>query len=277
MEVGVFSRTYETGDLHETYRLMKADGIRRTQFNLSNAGLPTMAEKFSDADIERIKKITAEEKIILDVLSGTFNMIDPDEDAREKGIREFKTQCEVAAALNIPIVSLCTGSKNPQSKWKWHDDNLKESSWDDLRRTTEKIIRYAEDNKVILGVETEASNIVCTPEKSRKYLDETGSPNLKIIMDGANLFRPEQVKDMKKVLDEAFEILGKDIVIAHAKDLNFDGEKISFCGAGEGILDFPYYIDLLKKFNYDGALIMHGLPAEKVAADRKFLDDILKG
>ena len=78
-------------------------------------------------------------------------------------------------------------------------------------RTTERIIRYAEESNVILGVETEASNIVCTPAKARKYLDAVGSPHLKVIMDGANLFRPEQVKDMRAILDEAFDLLGGDI------------------------------------------------------------------
>ena len=211
MELGIFSRTYEIDDLRETYRRMKSAGIRRTQLNFSNAGLPTMAEEYRDEDIARIRRISVEEGIALDAVSGTFNMIDPDEEARERGCREFRTQCRAAAALGIPLVSLCTGSKHPKSKWTWHDDNLKDSAWDDLMQTTERIIRYAKESNVILGVETEANNIVCTPAKARKYLDAVGSPHLKIIMDGANLFRPEQVKDMRAVLDEAFDLLGGDI------------------------------------------------------------------
>ena len=275
MELGIFSRTYEIDDLRETYRRMKAAGICRTQLNFSNAGLPTMAESYRDEDIARIRRISEEEDIALDAVSGTFNMIDPDEEVRARGCREFRTQCQAAAALSIPLVSLCTGSKHPKSKWTWHDDNLKDSAWDDLMRTTERILRYAEEYNVILGVETEASNIICTPAKARKYLDAFASPHLKIIMDGANLFRPEQVKDMRAVLDEAFDLLGADIVSAHAKDLSLDG-TVSFVAAGEGVLDVHYYLSLLKRSGYNGTLIMHGLSEQQVPKSKAFLDHILQ-
>lgn len=274
LSVGIFSRTYEAADLKLTYNRMKKHGICHTQFNLSNAGLPSLPDFVEDEKLEEIKRLTGENGIFLDALSGTFNMIDPDEEARKRGISQFALQCRVASVLEIPVVSLCTGSKNPVSKWKWHEDNLKQSSWDDLLRSTEQILKYAEENHVILGVETEASNIVCTPERARKYLDIFDSPHLKIIMDGANLFRPSQVEDMDQVLEEAFDILGKDIVLAHAKDLSFDG-NVAFVAAGKGILNFKYYVELLKESGYDGALVMHGLSEAQVPESKKFLEEII--
>lgn len=274
MEIGVFSKTYETSDLRDTYRRMTGQGIYHTQFNLANAGLATLPENIRDEDIEYIRKLTEEFGITIDAITGTFNMIDPDEEARRKGCSQLAVQCRIARELNIPMVTLCTGSKNPESKWKWHDDNLKRASWDDLMRSTEAVLKYAEDNHVYLGVETEASNIVNTPARARKYLDTVGSPWLKIIMDGANLFCPRQVPDMKNVLSEAFDLLGGDIVLAHAKDFSLDG-ALSFVAAGQGILDFPYYIGLLKKSGYDGALIMHGLSEQQVPESMRFLEGML--
>lgn len=271
MEIGIFSRTYETKDLEETCCRMRDDGIRHTQFNLSNAGLPTLPDHCSDKDIDRILRITGEYGIILDALSGTFNMIDPDEDARIRGCRQFAVQCSIAAALHIPIVSLCTGSKNRESKWKWHDDNTSQEAWDDLMRSTEAILPAAEKYNIILGVETEASNIINTPEMARKYLDTAGSDHIRIIMDGANLFLPDRLPHMHEVLDQAFRLLGKDIVIAHAKDFSCDGKKISFVAAGKGQLDYPYYIRLLKNAGYDGPLVMHGLSADEVPESAEYL------
>ncbi|NLL75697.1 MAG: sugar phosphate isomerase/epimerase [Clostridiales bacterium] len=274
MELGIFSRTYETNDLEETYRRMKAHGIVHTQFNLLNAGMPTLPEDFEERKIEEIKMITDKHRIALDALSGTFNMIDPDIEARKRGCSQFEKQCRIARLLNIPIVSLCTGSKSTESKWKWHEDNEKQSSWDDLMRSTETILKYAEDNHIILGVETEASNIINTPEKARKYLDTVGSPNIKIIMDGANLFHDNQASDIPHILREAFDILGKDIVLAHAKDFSLRGD-IEFVAAGRGILDFKYYISLLNAVRYKGALIMHGLSEEQVPASKQFLEEAI--
>ena len=274
MELGIFSRTYESKDLEETYRRMTAQGIYHTQLNLGNAGMPILPEAIEERGIEEIRRLTGKYKITLDALTGTFNMINPDAEAREKGCEQFKIQCRTARMLDIPVISLCTGSKNPESKWKWHEDNRKQSSWDDLMRSTDTILKYAEDNHVVLGVETEASNIICTPARARKYLDVYQSPHLKIIMDGANLFRPEQAGDMDKVLQEAFDILGKEIALAHAKDFSFDG-GMEFVAAGEGCLDFRYYVALLNRTGYQGAFLMHGLSEEQVPKSKKFLEEIM--
>lgn len=275
MQIGVFSRTYELSDLEETYRRMRGHGLSHTQFNLSNAGLPTLPAHVTDEALAHIQTLTAAYGITLDALTGTFNMIDPDETAREQGCQQFAEQCRIARELGIPIVSLCTGSKNPESKWKWHDDNLKDASWADLMRSTERVLKCAEDNHIILGVETEASNIINTAQRARKYLDTVGSPSLKIIMDGANLFRPEQVSDMQNVLTEAFALLGKDIVLAHAKDIALD-QSIAFTAAGQGCLDYKTYLRLLKQTKYDGPLIMHSLSEQQIPDSKRFLEAMLR-
>ena len=62
---------------------------------------------------------------------------------------------------------------------------------------------------------------------------------------------------MEQVLREAFDALGKDIVLAHAKDFSL-ADGITFVAAGEGKMDFPLYIRLLKVFGYNGPLVLHG-------------------
>lgn len=282
-ELGIFSRTYATRDLEETCRRMAEHGLFHTQFNLSNAGLDTLPEKVEDGRLQEIREITDRYGIRLDALSGTFNMIDPDTERRRAGCRQFREQCRIAKTLGSPVVTLCTGSKHPMDEWTWHEDNLSESAWEDLMETTEEILGYAREYDVILGVETEASNIVNTPLRARKYLDQADSPYLRIIMDGANLFRPEQVKDMRKVLDEAFELLGRDIVIAHAKDFSFQEqpegakpESLQFVAAGQGVLDFPYYLHLLERCGYQGPLIMHGLSENQVPESCSFLREVME-
>ena len=271
METGVFSKTYETADLEETCRRMKAHGIRHTQLNLSNAGLDTLPEDIRDEDLLRIRSVLDAYGMKADAITGTFNMIDPDEDRRRAGCRQFAVQCRIARELGIPVVTLCTGSKHPKSKWTWHDDNLKDSSMDDLMRSTEAILACAQENGVTLGVETEASNIINTPERARQYLDRVGSEHLKIIMDGANLFHPEQVPDMDSVLVQAFELLGRDIVLAHAKDFAVSGNSLVFTAVGQGVLDYDLYLRLLEESSYAGALIMHGLTEEQVPGSMRFL------
>ena len=116
MEIGIFSKTYETKTAEETFRCLAEDGIFHTQFNFLNCSLTPTPDEVPEEVLESIRRASAAYGISINALTGTFNMIDPDEAAREAGILQFERQCRWAHALGIPVVTLCTGSKNPRSK-----------------------------------------------------------------------------------------------------------------------------------------------------------------
>lgn len=89
-------------------------------------------------------------------------------------------------------------------------------------------------------------------------------------MDGANLFIPTKFGHMQETLEKAFDYLGSDICLAHAKGLCLT-PKINFVAAGEDSLDFKTYIKFLNKYNYKGPLILHGLSKKQVLSSVKFL------
>ena len=274
MELGIFSRTYECTDIDETFNRMCSDGLYSTHLNFANAGLATMPEEYNGDAVDRIATSVSAHGISMSSLTGTFNMIDPNPEQRRRGIEQFRLQCRLAKELKIPIVTLCTGSKNPESKWKWHNDNLLPESYADLMNTTESLLEFADEYDVILGVEPEVSNIINCPQAAVKYLKDAESSRLKIIMDGANLFTPEKAKHMRDVLDEAFDLLAGQIVLAHAKDFSLQN-GMSFVAAGEGELDYEHYIGLLKESGYNGALLMHGLSEEQVSQSKRYLQQLL--
>lgn len=276
MEIGIFSRTYPQKQLEQIFIRMKEAGIRHTQFNLLSAQMETMPISIKEDTLAEIAALCTKYNIVLDALSGTFNMVATDLEEREEGCRRFEVLCKAALFLNIPIVSLCTGSKNRQSKWKWHDANDSKETFEDLLRTTDKILKYAEAYDLVLGVEIEDSNVVHSGKIARRYFDAFNSDRLKIIMDGANLFTPGKVTDQREILEDTFSLVGKDIVLAHAKDIT-DKEADCFVAAGEGILDFDIYIELLRKYGYGGPLIMHGLEECQIAHSKRYLEDKLHG
>ncbi|MEZ4674784.1 MAG: TIM barrel protein [Caldilineaceae bacterium] len=85
-----------------------------------------------------------------------------------------------------------------------------------------------------------------------------GSSRLKVVIDGANIFHKGELPHMTRILTEAIDLLGNDIVLAHAKDLDHDGDA-GHLAAGTGLLDFNLYLRLLRERGYDGAVILHGL------------------
>jgi len=91
-----------------------------------------------------------------------------------------------------------------------------------------------------------------------------------VVMDGANLFPKGGLKRMREILDEAFDLLGGDIAMAHAKDLERDGEA-GHVAAGTGLLDYDHYLGLLEGIGFEGALIAHSLQEDQVVESREFL------
>ena len=129
-------------------------------------------------------------------------------------------------------------------------------------------LEIAEKHDVLLGVEPEVANVINSASKARRLLDEVKSPRLKIVMDGANLLHGSELRRVREIWQQAFELIGSDIVIAHAKDLSADG---SFVAAGKGALDYDLYIRLLRSFSFTGPLILHGLSEAEVDASTQML------
>jgi sugar phosphate isomerase/epimerase len=264
--LGLLSPEFPSTSLSSNLDAIAATGAVSVQFDLASAIGQSFPTELSPDIIEAIKEGFSQRQLTLAALSGTYNMIDPDPQARQVGAEGLNRVIALAPRLGTALVTLCTGSRDSGNMWQRHPDNDTPEAWADLLVQMEKALQVAEKYGVTLGVEPEIGNTINSVTKARLLLDEVRSPRLKIVMDGANIFQPGQLPNMRKVLDEAFELLGSDIVLAHAKDLDKDGEA-GHVAAGRGRLDYRYYMELLKRSGFGGSIILHALkPAE--AKDR---------
>jgi sugar phosphate isomerase/epimerase len=256
--LGLLSPEFPSVSLSANLDAIAATGAVSVQFDLASAVGRTFPTELSQEIVEAIGARFAERQLTLAALSGTYNMIDPDPQAREVGAEGLSRVIALAPRLGTPVVTLCTGSRDPGSMWQKHPDNDTPEAWADLLTQMEKALRVAEKYGVTLAVEPEIGNTINSVAKARRLLDEVRSPQLKIVMDGANIFQRGQLPNMRSILDEAFQLLGSEIALAHAKDLDKDGEA-GHLAAGRGLLDYPYYMELLKASGFGGAIILHGL------------------
>jgi sugar phosphate isomerase/epimerase len=127
---------------------------------------------------------------------------------------------------------------------------------------------------VTLGVEPEPANVIRNAPLARRLLDEVRSPRLKIVFDGANLVAGHPHAAAATTLAEAADLLGADVVSAHAKQLNALGQAVSPADPA-GVLDYDAYLGVLQGIGYAGPLILHGLPEATVAESIRYLNDIL--
>ncbi len=274
VEIGIFAKTFSRPDLESVLDTVQEHGLRWIQFNLSSAGLPTLPDNLDDSTTTRIREALHNRGLHMAAISGTFNMAHPDEAERQNGLARLRVLARHCADMGTRLITLCTGSRDPNNMWRRHPDNDSIQAWADMRDCVEQAVVIAEAHEVTLGIEPEVSNIVDTARKARRLLDEIASPHLKVVMDGANLFHSGQLPHMQQVLDDAFDLLRSDIVLAHAKDLSRDGEA-GHEAAGTGLLDYDRYLSLLRQAAYDGPLILHSLSETQVAASVGFLRDKL--
>ncbi len=260
--LGLLSPEFPSDSLSANLDAIAATGAVSVQFDLVSAVGETFPKELSLETVDAIRYGFSDRKLKLAALSGTYNMIDLDPKVRTAGAEALNRVIAFAPRLGTKVVTLCTGSRDTSSMWRRHPDNDTPEAWADLLVQMEAAVRVAENHGVTLGVETEVGNTINSVQKARRLLDEVKSPQLKIVMDGANIFQRGQLPNMRKILDEAFELLGSDIALAHAKDLDKDGEA-GHVPAGLGRLDYPYYLELMKRSGFDGAIILHALkPAE---------------
>ena len=250
------------------FEKMKERGFEAVQFAFSSISetdfVPDgLIEIPADIPVSAIRAVTANSEacgIPVEVINGTFNMAHPDRAVREEGIRRFEILCRAAAELGAKYISLCSGTRNADHLWSPHPDNDTQEAWNDMLNTVSRCTKIAETYGITLAVESEASNIISTPERARRLMDTVGSPNLKMILDCANLFHAGEAhkENVREILEHAFALYGNDIVLAHGKDIR-EGDGIDFCGTGLGIVDFAYTAALLEQYDFTGNMFLHGI------------------
>jgi sugar phosphate isomerase/epimerase len=126
-----------------------------------------------------------------------------------------------------------------------------------------QLLPVAEQYALYLGIETEAANVISSPERARRIIDEMQSPRLKIIMDCANLFPRHTARrdNVAPMIRKAFDYLGSDIILAHGKDIS-ESDEIVFASPGKGIIDYGLFLELLRQYGYQGGMLLHGIRSE---------------
>jgi sugar phosphate isomerase/epimerase len=272
VRLGILAKTFSRPSLEEVLDAVAGHGLHETQLNMSAAGLSSMPGEIDPALADRVREAAAGRNVALSAVSGTFNMAHPDEGVRRDGLRRLSVIAGACRRLGASTITLCTGTRDPENMWRRHPDNVTPEAWRDILATMQEALETAEERGVTLAFEPEINNVVDSAEKGRRLLDEMRSPRLKVVMDAANLFDADdparRLSRSEEVLYEAFEILGGDIVIAHAKDVRASG---GFVAAGKGDLDYDLYLEHLVEAGFDGPLILHGLGEEEVEGCLSFL------
>lgn len=274
MTPGIFAKTFVRPSVGEIFRAVAKHHLRAAHFNYACAGLPSLPDEIDPALADRVRKSAAEQRVAIVGVSGTFNMIHPDAQQRRDGLRKLEVIAGACEHLGTKLITLCTGTRDTENMWRHHPENDLPAAWKDLRVAMTKALTIADKHGVDLGIEPEVGNVVSSARHARRLLDEMKSPRLKIVLDPANLFGPGDLARSEEIFEEAFDGLGADIAVAHAKELGTDGHAGSLA-LGKGVLDWERYLGGLRAARFDGPIIMHGFEERDAAESVKFLRELL--
>ena len=275
MHLGVMTKEYNMESWEQILDRIAAQGMHALHVNPASAGLHPEGPLLTLQRAHALADAVSAHRLEIAAISGTYNMIHPDLEIRASGCKRLAWLIRCAALLGVPYVTLCTGTLDPDNMWRAHPGNKDSASLLLLERELEPSLALCAETGVNLLVEPETSNVVNTPEKAVQLLRDVASPNLFITMDAANLFHPGESAPMRETLARAIHLLSPYIRMAHAKDIAAGG--VGFTRPGLGVVDFPFYLWLLRQAGFDGSIILHGFPAREVPDAAAYITSIWEG
>lgn len=267
--IGIFSRTFDGPSLGAILDKISANGFDLVHFSFRSAGMPALPTGLTPERCREIRGEIEGRGLRVAGVSGTYNAVHPDKERRERETALACALIDCAPALGAPLVSLCTGTRDPEDMWRAHPANDDPAAWSDLRYTLVRLLEAARRADVLLGIEPEHNNVVSSAHRARRLLDEFHDEHLGIILDAANLLSAGTAQRQAAILGKAFDLLGPDIVVIHAKDFTEAGDV----AAGRGLLDFGTYFDLVARHGIDAPVVIHEVAEDDVPRARAFVYD----
>lgn len=272
MRLGIFAKTFPGTQPLPVLAAARGAGFAGVQYNMACSGLAAMPDTIDDATIAGIADAAVSTGVTIEALSATYNMIHPDHAIRRQGIKRLDLLLQTAARLQIPLVTLCTGTRDPIDQWRHHEDNATPAAWSDLVDEMTKAVALAERHGVDLGIEPEQANVVTSATDALRLIGEIGSRRIRIVLDPANLFETGTPAEVRRIVAEAVDMLAGHIAMAHAKDRHADGR---FATVGQGIVVFEDFLSRLSSVGFEGPLVTHGLEASEAEGVARYLAGLL--
>jgi len=271
LKLGIDARLYSALPVEEAARRIQADGFSNvlTAYQFADARFDPLAP-----DWKALQKITdafQRHGIRVAAAFGYYNVIHPDPARRKRGEARMLAMIANWKRLGAATISTETGTLNAKSEWMDSPENATEAAYQQCRKALENLARAAEKVGAIVSIEAYWRNVIGSIDRAERVLREVNSPALKLVMDPCNYLRKEELPRMQPMLEEMFRRLGRQIVVAHAKDVKASADGTDLPAAGRGVLDYPLYLKLLAELDRPMDLVLEHLSLDDMPRARDYV------
>lgn len=237
IQYGIRLHDTAAGTLEERLQAARQQGFTCAHVALTKLGVPGKPENLTPGYAAKLRRTFAEAGMDIAVLGCYLNLGNPDPAKLREIQNTYAANLRFARLLGAGVVGTETGAPNTDyhyDKEACHSEVALEHFIDNLR----PVVRNAERAGVILAIEPVYKHIVWNPRRARVVLDTIDSPNLQIIFDPVNLLHPDNLDHRDEVIEEAIDLLGKDIAVLHLKDYVVKDGVMTSVAAGTGEMDY---------------------------------------
>jgi len=175
------------------------------------------------------------------------------------------------------MVTTHAGNCSPESAIAPHKDNWTWETWKHVVDGMKQILRDTAGMKVELGIE--AVNMTCmnNPRAHLQLIEDVGDPRIKVLLDPVNMISLRNYFRTTELINECFDLLGENIIAAHAKDTytlpNRMSAYITEVAPGRGVLDYETYLVKLSRLSNPRTLLIEHIPDDQYPEAKKFIED----
>lgn len=227
----------------ELAKAIASKGYRATQLAFTKAFTDPAESYMTPERLTQIREAFAAQDIRVPVMGCYISASDRDDAVRSAAKESF------AACLRASVIlgALCVGTETTHFTF---DESEREAAYARLLDFMRAVVPVAEECGAIVGIEPVACHTLCSPEMTRRLLDDVPSENFKIILDMGNLLTKDACspEDQLNILKRCLKLWGDKICVLHVKDGVFgeDGKWIEK-PMGEGVMDWKTLLPILKQ------------------------------
>jgi len=274
VRLGITTQVYAQLPLAEAVERIKSDGFRTVLLSFKFADVKFDPLQPDWAAAKKIVDAMAKADIGITAMYGYYNVVDPNVERRQQGEARMECLMRNHKRLGCNVISTETGTFNAQSQWGYDPQNETEDGYLKCRAAMERWVKLGEKTGAVLTVESSYRNIIGSIDRAERLLKELDSPALRIVMDPANFFGPDNLKQMKAMLKDMFTRLGPKAALVHAKDVKLsekEGQGTETPASGLGEMDYPLFLRLVSELDRPIDVLMEHVKIDDVARARDFL------
>lgn len=274
MQLGIRLHDIAKGTLPDRLNIAKSQG-----FVCGHLALSKVIEEYSVDNSALtpglamyLKKLFYDNHIDIAVLGCYLNLANPNPEKLKEIQKKYMCHIRFASFLGCGVTGTETGA--PNEAYCFEEACHGEEALQTFITNLTPVVRYAEKMGVIFAIEPVFKHIVYNPRRARQVLDAIDSPNLQIILDPVNLLDISNYERQKEIVEEAIEILGKDVAVVHIKDYVVENNQLISVAAGTGKMDYSAILRFIKKEKPYIHVTLENTTPENAVRSREYIQNL---